>query len=116
MVGAAKRYLPRLALLLFGCLAAGCTQAVPEYNTYVLAFNAQYEQGDAVLDIVGQAERTVGGRLLDPAVFDPNSAAYYLDTVDPPITASFRASLKSLRTYNDALIGLTNGEAANVLT
>jgi hypothetical protein len=101
---------------LFGCLAVGCAQGVPEYYTYVLAFNAQYEQGDAVLDIVGQAERTVGGRLLDPAVFDPNSAAYYLDTVDPPITASFRASLKSLKTYNDALVGLTNGEAANVLT
>ncbi len=88
---------------------------MPQYNVYVLAFNAQYEQGDSVLDIVGQAERTVGGRQLNPAVFDPDNAAYYLDTVDPPITASFRASLKSLKTYNEALVGLTNGEAANVL-
>lgn len=115
MVGAARRHLSALVLLLSGCLAAGCAQGVPQYNVYVLAFNAQYEQGEAVLDIVGQAERTVGGRQLNPAVFDPDNAAYYLDTVDPPITASFRASLKSLKTYNEALVGLTNGEAANVL-
>jgi hypothetical protein len=116
MVGAARRYLFGLALLLSGCLGAGCAQGVPEYNTYVLAFNAQYEQGDSVLDIVGQAERTVGSRQLNAAVFDPDSSAYYLDTVDPPITASFRASLKSLKTYNEALVGLTNGEAVNVLS
>ncbi|HLM12383.1 MAG TPA: hypothetical protein VK362_08350 [Reyranella sp.] len=96
-------------------MGAGCAQGVPQYNVYVLAFNAQYEQGDSVLDIVGQAERAVGSRQLNPAVFDPDSSAYYLDTVDPPITASFRASLKSLKTYNEALVGLTNGEAANVL-
>ena len=61
-----------------------------------------------------QAERTVGSPA-QPAVFDPDNAAYYLDTVDPPITASFRASLKSLKIYNEALVGLTNGEAASVL-
>ena len=116
MVDAARRCLSGLALLLFGCIAAGCAQGVPEYNTYIVAFNAQYEQGDAVLDIVGQAERKVGGQLLNPAVFDPDKAAYYLDISDPPITASFRASLRSLKIYNEALIGLTNGEAANVLT
>jgi len=116
MVGAARRYLFGLALLLSGCLGAGCAQGVPEYNTYVLAFNAQYEQGDSVLDIVGQAERTVGSRQLNAAVFEPDNSAYYLDTVDPPITASFRASLKSLKTYNEALVGLTNGEAVNVLS
>jgi hypothetical protein len=116
MVGAARRCLSGLALLLSGCLGAGCAQGVPQYNTYVLAFNAQYEQGDSVLDIVGQAERTVGSRQLNAAVFDPDNSAYYLDNVDPPITASFRASLKTLKTYNEALVGLTNGEAANVLT
>jgi hypothetical protein len=116
MVDAARRHLSALVLLLLGCLAAGCAQGVPQYNVYVLAFNAQYDQGDSVLDIVGQAERTVGGRQLNPAVFDPDNAAYYLDIADPPITASFRASLKSLKTYNEALVGLTNGEAANVLT
>jgi len=115
MVGAARRHLSALVLLLSGCLTAGCAQGVPQYNVYVLAFNAQYEQGDSVLDIVGQAERAVGSRQLNPAVFDPDNSAYYLDTVDPPITASFRASLRSLKTYNEALVGLTNGEAASVL-
>jgi hypothetical protein len=103
--------------LLFGFLSAGCSQAVPEYNIYVQAFNAQYEQGDAVLDIVGQAERVVVLRRLERRSdsFDPDNAAYYLDNVDPPITASVRASLRVLKAYNDALAGLANGEAAEVL-
>ncbi len=106
------------AALLFGLLGAGCSQAVPEYNIYVQAFNAQYEQGDAVLDIVGQAERTVVLRRLDRRSdsFDPANAAYYLDNIDPPITASVRSSLKVLKAYNEALAGLANGEAAEILT
>jgi hypothetical protein len=118
MVGAAKRYLSGLALLLFGCLAAGCTQAVPQYNLYAQAFNAQYEQGEAVLDILSGAERTVVVRRLDRqnTPFRPDNAAYYLDNVDPPITASFRASVRTLKVYNEALAGLANGEAANALT
>ena len=118
MAGAARRYFSVLALLLFGCLGAGCTQAVPEYNLYTRAFNAQYEQGEAVLDILSGAERTVVVRRLDRqnTPFRPDNAAYYLDTVDPPITASFRASIRTLKTYNEALAALANGEAANALT
>lgn len=118
MVGAAKRCLSGLALLLLGCLAAGCAQAVPEYNFYAQAFNAQYEQGEAVLDILSGAERTVVVRRLDRqnTPFRPDNAAYYLDNVDPPITASFRASVRTLKTYNEALAALANGEAANALT
>lgn len=105
------------ATILFGLLSASCSQAVPEYNVYVQAFNAQYEQGDAVLDIVGQAERVVVLRRLERRgdSFDPDNAAYYLDSVDPPITASVRASLKVLKAYNEALAGLANGEAAEAL-
>jgi hypothetical protein len=118
MFGAAKRYLSGLALLLFGGLAVGCAQAVPEYNLYAQASNAQYEQGDIVLDILASAERKVVVDKLNEqdAPFRPGNAAYYLDNVDPPLTASFRAAIKTLKTYNGALAALANGEAANALT
>ncbi|MFO1080243.1 MAG: hypothetical protein U1E23_06375 [Reyranellaceae bacterium] len=101
------------ALLLLG---AGCTQAVPEFVLYVQAFDAQYEQGNAVLDIVGNAERTVALRKVKiDTTFNPNGAAYFLDGIDPPITASLRTSLRTLKSYNDALGGLASGEAADTL-
>lgn len=97
-------------------LCAGCTRAVPEFTLYVQAFNAQYEQGDAVLDIVGNAERTVALRKVRiDTTFNPDGAAYFLDGIDPPITASLRASLRTLKTYNDVLGGLASGEAAETL-
>lgn len=101
------------ALLVLG---VGCTRAVPEFTLYVQAFDSQYEQGDAVLDIVGNAERTVALRKVKiDTTFNPDGAAYFLDGVDPPITASLRASLKMLKTYNDVLGGLASGEAAETL-
>lgn len=96
-------------------ICAGCTQAVPQFVLYVQAFDAQYEQGNAVLDIVGNAERTVATRKVKIDVFDPDGAAYFLDGMDPPITASLRTSLKTLKAYNDALGGLASGEAAETL-
>jgi hypothetical protein len=104
-------------LVVLALTMGACSQAVPEYNLYVQAFNAQFEQGEAVLDVVAQSERTLVRRQLerDDTGFDPDKAAYYLNTVDPPITGSIRASLKSLKAYNDALGGLASGEAAEAL-
>ena len=48
--------------------------------------------------------------------FNPNEAAYLVESVDPPITGSIRASFKALKSYNDALGALANGEAAAALT
>ena len=42
----------------------------------------------------GRADRRRSPTQPPEPSFDPDNAAYYLDTVDPPITASFRASLK----------------------
>jgi hypothetical protein len=106
----------------FGALVSGCARGVAEYQLYLQAFNLQYAQGDAILDSVAGAERVVvmdtlriraRGRVI---AFDPNKAAYYVDNIDPPITGSIRASFKALKSYNEALGGLANGEAAEALT
>lgn len=96
-----------------------CTQAIPEFQLYETALGAQFEQGNEVLDRVAAAERIVvrrsrlgGNGITD---FNPDDAAYHLDTGDPPVAASIRGSLKSLKAYNDVLGALANGEAAAAL-
>lgn len=105
-------------ILAFGILG-GCAKGVPEFQLYVQGFDNQYEQGQIALDRVARAERIVVGRQLGrasaTAPFNPDNATYYLDTGDPPITASIRASLKALKDYNDALGALASGEAGEAL-
>ncbi|MCP4933523.1 MAG: hypothetical protein GY927_04800, partial [bacterium] len=107
-----------LTIVLF-VISCGSTQGVIEYQKYTLAFNMQIEAGNNVLDSVARAERIVGLRRIkrggDFPDFSPNDAAYFVDTVQPPVTASIRASLNILKSYNDALAGLANGEAAEAL-
>jgi len=100
---------------LYGC---GTNRGVPEFHLYVQAFNTQYEQADAIFNAVGQAERTVVLRNIRKSAipdFDPDQAAYFVENVDPPITALMRASLKTLKSYNDAVDALVNGAAAEAL-
>lgn len=115
----------RLVLVLIAlCVAvlalAVCTRGVTEFLLYSQALEAQYEQGQLVLDRLARAERIVVRRRLPSrspdSDFDPDSAAYYLDVGDPPLTGSIRASLRSLKQYSDALAGLANGEAAEALS
>jgi hypothetical protein len=106
--------------LLFASLVTGCARGVAEFQLYTQAFNAQFEQGDSILNGIAKAERIVVLRRIKQtasiAAFNPDQAAYFVDTVDPPITGSIRASLKSLKSYNDLLGGLANGEAAEALS
>ena len=104
-----------LAILIHGCGARG----VAEYQLYTQAFSAQFEQGEVVLNAVAVAER----KLVLQAIkrrkrleFRPDEAAYFVEAVDPPITGSIRASSKALKSYNDALGALANGEAAEALS
>lgn len=111
-------YLTALAVF-FGISLTSCSAGVAEFQLYIQAFDNQYEQGQAVLDRVARAERIVvrrrmAGTSASPD-FNPDDAAYYIDTGDPPITASIRASLKSLKDYNDALGALASGEKAEEL-
>ena len=103
---------PVLTLFLI-ILLGGCATGAAEFQLYIQGFDDQYEQGQIVLDRVARAERIVVRRRLartSASGFNPDDAAYYLDTGDPPITASIRASLKSLKDYNHALGALANGE------
>lgn len=115
-----RRVVAILWVLIVATSLGGCSQGVREFGLYTEAFNLQYQQGDEVLNTVAKAERTLFRRRLARSRtiqrFDPKLAAYYVDTVDPPVTASIRASIKSLKVYNDALGALANGEAAEALT
>jgi hypothetical protein len=115
------RSLGPLLILVLGAVPSACGPAgVAEFQLYNQAFNSQFEQGDAILDSVARAERTVVLRGIRRVAlvpdFKPEHAPYFVDTVDPPLTGSIRASLKSLKSYNDALGALASGEAAEVLT
>jgi hypothetical protein len=110
------------SLLLILPLVAGCTASgYQEFQLYSQAYDAQYMQGDAVLVALGRAERVLFTRRqardeTNQYRFDPDDAAFYVDTVEPPTTASIRTTLKSIKAYNDAMTSLANGDAAQVLT
>lgn len=116
-----RRLWVALAGLVIGLSVAGCgNRGAAEFQLYSQSFNLQYEQGDAVLNALGSAERTLVRFSIksenNPSKFEPNRAAYFVENIDPPITASIRASLKSVKIYNEALAALANGEAAEALT
>jgi hypothetical protein len=99
---------------------AGCTNGVREFGQYTEAFNLQYQQGDEFLNTVAKAERELFRRRERRSQvtdrYNPDNAAYYVDSVDPPVTASIRGSIKALKLYNDALSALASGESAEALT
>ncbi|MBO3759401.1 hypothetical protein [Ciceribacter sp. L1K22] len=103
------------------CLSslASCTPGFTEFGFYDQAFDAQHAQGERVLDRLSTAERTVMQRAfsekLDIREFHPDLARYYLETGDAPATASLRSSLRAVRDYNKVLLGLANGEGANLV-
>ncbi|MDP2410613.1 MAG: hypothetical protein Q8M26_10045 [Pseudolabrys sp.] len=116
-----SRFVGVVAGLVVGLSVAGCgNRGAAEFQLYSQSFNLQYEQGDAVLNALANAERTVVRRGLDAEkdreIFQPDRAAYFVDGLEPPITASIRASLKSIKAYNETLMALANGEAAEALT
>lgn len=105
-----------LASLLQGC---GSSKGVAEFQLYTQSFNLQFEQGDTFLNTLAVAERKIGlfrAKARPARKFEPSDAAYFVESVDPPLTASLRASLKTLKAYNEALGALANGEAAAALS
>ncbi|MBZ8134393.1 hypothetical protein [Afifella sp. IM 167] len=104
------------ALLLLSLEA--CASGLAEFRLYGEAFDAQFVQGEKVLDRLAVAERIVmrrGRQLSNIRAFDPQDAPYYLNVGDPPLTLSIRTSLKAVREYNAALIGLADGTSATKL-
>jgi hypothetical protein len=109
-----------IRLICAGVMLGACTVGVVEFQYYREAFETQYAEGGKVLDRLGTAERTLVARRTSrqgaTRDFDPDAAAYELAVGDPPLTEAIRASLDSLRTYNDTLTGLSSGESAAAMS
>jgi hypothetical protein len=109
-------------MVLFGLLSipAGCTtyNGIAEFEVYQKAFVSTYEAGGAILDIVATKERTIFLNANPPSAttFEPEYAAYYVDSVDPPGTAAFRRAMNSVKAYNDILYGLASGQSVEALS
>ncbi|MBB4229332.1 hypothetical protein [Rhizobium mongolense] len=108
---AALRGMVILCLVVSGCANRGHV----EFQAYSTAFDLQYQQADKILERLAIAERRNYKIAYpnDPLKFDYSRAAYYLDTVEPPLTASLRKSLLTIQAYNAALLSLANGESAD---
>ncbi|WP_105435810.1 hypothetical protein [Neorhizobium tomejilense] len=99
------------------CLVAGgcANRGYVEFQAYSASFDLQYQQADKVLERLAIAERKNYRTAFpnDLMKFDPRRAAYYIDTIEPPLTASIRQSLLTIQSYNVALLSLANGESAD---
>lgn len=109
-----------LAVLLAGALAACVYGGVAEFEAYKTAFDSVQSTSTSILDQLALQERRLFLKLnqnaSNPRRFNPDLARYYTDSVDPPGTASFRAALATIKTYNDLLYGLETGQTAQALS
>ncbi|MBS0259531.1 hypothetical protein ACSV5S_04700 [Agrobacterium deltaense] len=98
-----------IVFFLQGCTATG----LREFELYRQAYEAQFAEANALLVDIAKAERKawfdINGKDKN---FAPDDAAYYVESVEPPLTASLRRSLQALNDYNAALVALGKGENA----
>lgn len=98
---------------------SACSYGEAEFQLYQKSFGVQHVEGAKVFDRLGRAERVLERRGIANAPgipdFDPLLAAIYLDLGDPPLTASLRASLEALESYNNVLSNLATGASAKSL-
>jgi hypothetical protein len=92
---------------------------IAEFESYKTAFDKAQATSSSLLDQLALQERwlffKVNKNARSPVKFDPSLASYYTDSVDPPGTASYRAALAAVTTYNDLLYGLETGQTAQVM-
>lgn len=103
------------AILLVGCTYRG----VAEFTAYRQSYGAAAEVGNSILDRLAVSERIIYETAypFDPKLtnFDPANARYYVEAVDPPLTAAYRRTITAVAEYNDGLYGLASGEEAAAL-
>jgi hypothetical protein len=108
-----------LSVFLAAALTACSFGGIVEFESYKAAFDKVQATSTSILDQLAQQERwfffSVNKGARNPVKFDPALARYYTDSADPPGTASFRAALDTIRTYNDLLYGLESGQTAQAL-
>jgi hypothetical protein len=112
----------RAALFLIAAafaLNACATGGIAEFEAYKAAFDKAQTTSASIFDQLAIQERwlflRVNRKALNSVTFDPNLARYYTDSIDPPGTAALRASLDTIKTYNDILYGLETGQTAEAL-
>lgn len=107
-------------MLLLACLVTGCQAAGHrEFGLYQNAYEAQYVEADALLVELAKAEREAWRnvhRQRTAKTFDPDDAAYYVESAEPPLTASIRSSLVAFNNYSAALVALGSGGNAAAIT
>ena len=103
------------AIMLVGCTYRG----VAEFTAYRQSYGAAAEVGNNILDRLAVSERIIYETAypFDPKLtnFNPANARYYVEAVDPPLSAAYRRTLAAVTEYNDALYGLASGEEAAAL-
>ena len=111
-----------LLLLLLCSMLAGCmpSRALPQFQAYDFAFAKVQDTGDLLLDHVAAAEKQEGQRVfrrrnkdIDFGVdlFQPENAAYFAGSIDPPLTAAYRRSLAVIAGYNATLLAIAEGRS-----
>lgn len=108
-----------LALCLAVLSACASSRGVAEFAVYRAAYAEAQATGEAILDRLAIAERSLHARAnpFDPGfgAFSPDDAAYLVEAVDPPSTAAFRRAIRAVGGYTEALSGLSNGETAEAM-
>jgi hypothetical protein len=106
-------------IALSAALAACAFNGIVEFESFRTAFDKVQSTSSSILDQLAIQERwlffKVTKNARSPVRFDPDLARYYTDSVDPPGTASFRAALDTIKTYNDLLYGLETGQTAQAM-
>jgi hypothetical protein len=105
-----------LVLILFGC----ATRGIQEFMLYRNAFSATHSAAQTILDQLAVSERALfhearSGETILNFEFDPSEARYYIETMDPPITASLRQSFDIVNAYSEAMAALVSGESAEMM-
>jgi hypothetical protein len=100
-------------------VAACSFNGIVEFETYKTAFDKVQSTSTGILDQLAKQERwlffKVTKNARSPVLFDHALATHSTDSADPPGTASFRAALDTIKTYNDLLFGLETGQTAQAM-
>jgi len=110
----------RVLVIGFACFVLGsCTVGIREFEQYRGAFAEQFAEGVSAIKRFGVTERKLWREIYyepEKPTFEPDYASYYVDAGDPPLAKSVHASLIALKSYNDSLASLANGNSAEQLS
>ncbi|TDX23828.1 hypothetical protein DFO67_12332 [Modicisalibacter xianhensis] len=106
-----------LLLVLAGCASNGSQETI----MYRDMFRETHTTSKVILDKLALSERalfeeTRYSETIQKFDFIPSEARYYIETLDPPITASLRDSLEIIIAYIEAMAALATGESTKLIS